>query len=191
MDERMLEKIKNTYKEYDKCITYNHVVRVGKVARQIAKKYDLDENKILLASLLHDVSAIMPAKQMYQIAKQRNMVIDPAEEKYHFLLHQRISRILANEMFGITDEDILSAIECHTTLKKAASDYDKVVFLADKIAWDQEGQPPYYQELLKAVDISLDMGCYYFIKYQLDNKQLLMPHKWLIEAYQELSQKCS
>ena len=43
------------------------------------------------------------------------------------------SRFIAN-IYHIEDEDILSAIECHTTLKKEMNDYDKIIFLADKLA---------------------------------------------------------
>ena len=52
--------------------------------------------------------------------------------------------------FGIEDNEILSAIECHTTLKKNYSDIDLVLFVADKIKWDQEGKPPYLDGLLQA-----------------------------------------
>ena len=85
--------------------------------------------------------------EMYEFAKMRGLEIDPAEEKYHALLHQRVSKIIAQEEFGITDSDILNAIECHTTLRKNASLYDKIIFIADKISWDQKGVPPYYDFL--------------------------------------------
>lgn len=114
------------------------------------------------------------------------MKIDPAEEKYHFLLHQRISKIIAEERFGINDAEILSAVECHTTLKKKAGMYDKVIFIADKILWDQKDFPPYYDILKSKAAESLDDACYYFIRYQFDNGLLLMPHQWLNEAYEEL-----
>jgi len=58
-------------------------------------------------------------------------------------LHQRISKEIAYGYFHIEDEDILSAIKCHTTLKKEINDYNKIIFLADKLAWDQGGIPPY------------------------------------------------
>lgn len=76
----------------------------------------------------------MTPDMMYDLAVKQHFYLDPAEEKYHFLLHQRISTIIANEEFDIKDQDILSAVQCHTTLKKDANDYDKAVFLADKIA---------------------------------------------------------
>lgn len=136
--------------------------------------------------MLHDISAIMAPQEMYETAKSRNMKIDPAEEKYHFLLHQRISKIIAEERFGIIDKEILSAVECHTTLKKNAGMYDKVIFIADKISWDQKDLPPYYDILKSKAAESLDDACYYFIRYQFDNGLLLMPHQWLNEAYEEL-----
>jgi HD superfamily phosphohydrolase YqeK len=146
----------------------------------------LDISKVRLAALLHDISAIMTPQEMYETAKSRNMKIDPAEEKYHFLLHQRISKIIAEERFGIIDKEILSAVECHTTLKKNAGMYDKVIFIADKISWDQKDLPPYYDILKSKAAESLDDACYYFIRYQFDNGLLLMPHQWLNEAYEEL-----
>ena len=86
------------------------------------------------------------------------------------------------------EANILSAIECHTTLKKEINDYNKIIFLADKLAWDQGGIPPYYQQLKNAVNISLDKGCYWFISYQFETHQLLLPHTWLLEAYEKLKQ---
>lgn len=178
--------IKEIYIKYDKEKTYEHVLKVAQTALSLAKLYDVDVNKVKYASLLHDISAIINADQMYEIARKRKMNIDIAEAQYHFLLHQRISKIIANEYFFIEDEDILSAIECHTTLKKDAKDIDKIVFLADKLSWDQEGQPPYYDQVQKAISISLDEGCYVFMKYQFDHQLLLKAHHWLLEAYQQL-----
>lgn len=179
--------IEEFYLSHHKDKIYQHVVSVSKVAKDLALQFNLDTSQCVLASLLHDISGVMTPSQMYQFALDRHFEIDPAEEKYPILLHQRISRIIAQETFHITDEIVLSAIECHTTLKKNSSNIDKVVFLADKIAWDQDGTPPYVEGLKKALDQSLDNGCYYFIKYQLDHQLLLMPHHWLIEAYEQLS----
>lgn len=178
--------IENIYIKYHKEKTYQHVFNVAKNACLLAKQYHVDIDKVKIASLLHDISAIISADKMYEIAEKRQLWIDPAEEKYHFLLHQRISKIIAEEYFHIKDKDILSSIECHTTLKKEANDYDKIVFLADKLSWDQEGIPPYYKELKQAVNHSLDEGCYCYLQYQFDHHLLLMPHGWLLDAYKNL-----
>ncbi len=187
--EKLKNEIKNLYFKYHKESTYRHVYHVSQVARILGKQYHLDIEKLEIAALLHDISAILSHDEMYFYSQQLHLDIDPSEEKYHFLLHQRISKYIAYNYFDIHDQDILDAIECHTTLKKDANEYDKVIFLSDKLAWDQSGIPPYYQGLKKAIAISLDEGCYYFMQYQFDHHQILMPHTWLLEAYHQLQRK--
>lgn len=181
--------IHNLYLKYHKQKTYEHVVNVSKVSVDLAKQFHLDETKCKMAALLHDVSAIMTPQDMYLEILSRHLSIDHAEQKYPFLLHQRVSKIIAEEIFLIHDKDILSAIECHTTLKKDANLYDKVIYIADKIAWDQDGEPPYLLEVIESLKISLDRACYVFMKYQFDNQLLLMPHTWLKEAFSDLKMK--
>ena len=185
----LINLIRNRYLSNHKENTLKHVEEVADTAVWLAKVYHLDSVKVKLAALLHDISAIMTPQDMYELAKMRGLEIDAAEEKYHFLLHQRISRIIAQEDYGINDSDILDAIECHTTLKKNASMYDKVIFIADKISWDQKGVPPYYDILKDKVVESLDKACYFYINYQFENNLLLMPHQWIIEAYGDLSNR--
>jgi len=186
MDHKVIDLIINKYLSNHKENTLRHVKEVADTAVWLAKIYNLDTVKVELAALLHDISATMTPQEMYELATVRGLEIDAAEEKYHFLLHQRISKIIAQEDFDIRDMDILSAIECHTTLKRNASIYDKVIFLADKISWDQKGIPPYYDALKRKVAESLDEACFFYIKYQFDNNLLLMPHQWIIEAYEDL-----
>lgn len=185
----VIDLIKNKYLNSHKENTLRHVEAVADIAVWLAKIYNLDIAKVKLAALLHDISAIMTPQEMYEIAKLRNFEIDPAEEKFHFLLHQKVSKIIAREHFGIRDQDILDAIECHTTLKKNANMYDKVIFIADKISWDQKGVPPYYEVLKSKAEESLDEACYYYIQYQFEHNLLLMPHQWIIEAYEDLKSR--
>lgn len=181
----VIDLIKNKYLNNNKADILNHVEDVASIAVELAKAYNLDIDKIKVAALLHDISGVMTPQEMYGFAKMRGLEIDPAEEKYNALLHQRISRIIAQEEFDITDSNILNAIECHTTLRKNASVYDKVIFIADKISWDQKGVPLCDDLLKSATAESLDEACYLYIKYQFDNNLLVMPHQWLIEAYDD------
>ena len=182
----MINSIKNRYLCNNKEDVLSHVEDVARIAVELAKTYKLDIDKIKLAALLHDISGIMTPQEMYDFAISKGLEIDPAEEKYHALLHQRVSKIIAQEEFDITDSDILDSIECHTTLKKNASIYDKIIFISDKISWDSKGVPS-YDDLLKNTTVeSLNEACYSYIKYQFDNNLLVMPHQWLIEAYDDL-----
>ena len=109
--------------------------------------------------------------------EKRLLIVDDSE------LDRTILRTILEEDFEITDSVILNAIECHTTLRKNASVYDKVIFIADKISWNQKGVPSYVKS---ATIESLNEACYLYIKYQFDNNLLVMPHQWLIEAYEDL-----
>ena len=181
--------IKNLYLGHHKEKTLKHAEEVAETAVRLAEIHHLDPGKTRIAALLHDISAIMTPQEMYGMISERHMPTDPAEEKYHFLLHQRVSRIIAEEQFGIRDEEILDAVECHTTLKKNAGCYDKAVFIADKISWDQEGAPPNYETLKRLAAESLDEACFFYIHDQFENKRLLMPHRWIKEAYSDLRDK--
>lgn len=182
----LIDLIKNKYLSHHKEDVLKHVEDVANIAVELAKAYNLNVAKTKLAALLHDISGIMTPQEMYDFAKMCGLEIDPAEEKHHALLHQRVSKIIAQEEFDINDSDILNAIECHTTLKKNASLYDKIIFIADKMSWDSKGVPS-YNDLLKNASLeSLNIACYSYIKYQFDNNLLVMPHQWIIEAYKDL-----
>ena len=166
--------------------TYIHVANVADRNALISKTYDLDHDKCVIAGLLHDISAIIKPEDMLKYAYENRLEVCEAERKYPFLLHQRLSKICAVEYFNISDEEILSAIECHTTLKKCPSKYEMSLFIADKLAWDREGLPPFYEEVNAALDISLEAACYKYMEYMVDNDMILCPHDNWIEAYEQL-----
>ena len=93
----VIDLIKNRYLSNHKEKTLGHVEDVANTAVWLAKVYNLDIEKVRLAALLYDTSAIMTPQEMYELATVRGLEIDAAEEKYHFLLHQKISKIIAQE----------------------------------------------------------------------------------------------
>ena len=97
---------------------------------------------------------------------------------------------MAKEVFAISNEVILNAVRCHTTLRANASRIDKILFVADKIKWDQQGIPPYLKDILLAIDSSLDEAAYCYLEYLWTSKnQLKVIHPWLREAYFDLKEK--
>lgn len=181
--------IKNILLINGKYNTYIHVSNVAAENVLISKIYDLDHDKCVIAGLLHDISAIIKPEDMLEYANENCFDICEAERKYRFLLHQRLSKICAAEYFNISDEDILSAIECHTTLKKCPSKYDMSLFIADKIAWDRGNVPPFYEDVNAALDISLEAACYKYMEYMVENDMILCPHDNWIAAYEQLKSR--
>ncbi|CEN77586.1 bis(5'-nucleosyl)-tetraphosphatase (symmetrical) YqeK [Paraclostridium sordellii] len=181
--------IKNFLLENDKSKTLKHVIDVANTNSKIAKKYGLDENICIISAYLHDISTVIQPNDMLNYMYENNLFIDEAERKHSFLLHQRISRLIVKDFLGIDDELILSAIECHTTLKQNPSKYDMALFIADKISWDQEGVPPFYDIVIENLSISLEKACLSYINYIIDNNMILYPHSWIIEGKEYLNKE--
>lgn len=182
--------LKNEIKQYlvsKNCEkTYYHCMEVGEYAYQLGEKYLTSPEKVSIAGYLHDISAIYPNNQRISVAQKYGIELNEAEIAFPMIIHQKISKSIAKMDFGIEDNEILSAIECHTTLKKNYSDIDLVLFVADKIKWDQEGKPPYLDGLLQALNCSLENAAYFYIDYILKH-DIKVVHPWLWDAYNQLN----
>ena len=182
--------LKNEIKQYlvsKNCEkTYYHCMEVGEYAYQLGEKYLTSPEKVSIAGYLHDISAIYPNNQRISVAQKYGIELNEAEMAFPMIIHQKISKSIAKMDFGIEDNEILSAIECHTTLKKNYSDIDLVLFVADKIKWDQEGKPPYLDGLLQALNCSLENAAYFYIDYILKH-DIKVVHPWLWDSYNQLN----
>ena len=168
--------VRNLLECNGKGATYAHVSDVAEANADIAARFGLNAASCRTAALLHDISAVMKPQDMLDYAKQNRLELCEAELRFPFLLHQRISRIIAEEYFGVADGMVLSAIECHTTLRPHASMQDMALFIADKIAWDQPGVPPFDEAVRAALDQSLEQACLEYMTYMVDNDKILYPH---------------
>jgi predicted HD superfamily hydrolase involved in NAD metabolism len=160
-----------------------HVRAVALEARNLAERFGLDANAAELAGILHDIAVIVPNAERIALSRALELPVFPEEVQVPMILHQQHGKVFARDLFGILDERVLSAIECHTTLKANSSQLDRVVFLADKISWDQPGIPPYLNDLLAALEHGLNAGTRFFLEYLISSPNLLVVHPWLQEAH--------
>lgn len=102
-----MKEIKELYLKHRCQATYDHVVKVAIVASKLVKKYQLDTKKCYLASLLHDISAIITPDQMYQIARHRQLkMIQPKKniifyyiKEFHGLLPKNILKLMMKRFY--------------------------------------------------------------------------------------------
>lgn len=168
--------------------TADHCTRVAMKAGELALSFEEDAALAETAGYLHDISAVIPPQLRMAYARLWNLAILSEEERFPMIIHQKLSAEMAHKLFGITDLKVLSAIGCHTTLKARSTNFDKILFLADKIEWDQTGKPPYLDGLLKALNQSLNDGILFYINDLWQQRHNLpVIHPWLIEAYEELN----
>lgn len=181
--------IKSFLLKYNKELTYKHSIWVAKEARKIAITYHVNEEKAVIAGYLHDISAIFPNEDRVAVAEEFGIEILQEEREFPMIIHQKLSKIIAKEIFKVDDEEILNAICCHTTLRKHATKMDLVLFVADKIEWDQNGAPPYLVEVKKELEKSLEHAAFAYISYLWDRKDTLkVIHPWLEDAYWQLKE---
>lgn len=174
--------VNNFLLQNNKKKTLEHVIDVANTNKEIALRYNLDEKICIISGYLHDISTVVHPNDMLNYMIENNLFVDESERKYPFILHQRISKLIAKNLFNIDDKTILSAIECHSTLKSNPSKYDMALFIADKLSWDKEGTPPFYDEVSANLSYFLEKACLSYINYIIDNNMILHPHSWIIAS---------
>jgi len=111
---------------------YLHSLGTSECARELAKKYGLDEEKAYIAGLLHDAAKCFSNEKLLEII-DKNLQVEKSELQNYKTLHAPVSAYIAERDFGVTDKEILSAIRWHTLGKIDMTDFEKIIFLADKI----------------------------------------------------------
>jgi HD superfamily phosphohydrolase YqeK len=128
----------------------------------------------------------VPLNQAVDAAAEYSIDVLEEERTAPGLLHQKLSKVMAAEAFGIRDSIVLKAIECHTTLKADANDIELILFVADKLTMDAPDSKPVIAGILKGLDQSLAHAAFSYINYSLENRDtLIVLHPWMLEAYED------
>ena len=167
--------------------TAQHCGAVAAEACRIAALVGADPDAAEDAGWLHDISVIIPNDQRAVLAEQLGIEVLPEETIFPMIIHQKLSAVLARDIFQIEDPAILSAVGCHTTLKAGATILDKALFVADKLAWDQPGHAPFHDDMRAALGRSLDQAALVYLRYLWEQRaRLKVLHPWAQAAYVEL-----
>lgn len=110
---------------------YAHVLRVTRLAAQLARAHREDVPRVTTAGLLHDLARLYSAAQLVAGCEARGMPIDAFERANPVVLHARLGAELARERYGVTDPAVLGAIRKHTVAAPQMSRLDCIVYLAD------------------------------------------------------------
>jgi predicted HD superfamily hydrolase involved in NAD metabolism len=164
-----------------------HGLQVGAQAHILAERFNVMPARAELGGWLHDIGRIVPLAFYLAAAQIWEVDVLPAEEQDRRLLHQKFSVVIARDVFQVTDEGVLSAIGCHTTMKPAMSPLDKVVFLADKLTWDGSTPPRYVEQIqvsleqTHSLDAALHVYCRAFWEWA-QQRPMFVPHPWFLEV---------
>ena len=133
--EKMLYKLKKTLDSQ----RYQHTLGVEETAREMAVRFGADEEKAALAGLLHDCAKCLPLSQMVKAAKDAE--IDPVMKESKALMHSVAGMCMARSVYGVEDEEVLSAIRWHTTGHAGMTTLEKIIYLADMIEPNRKPYP--------------------------------------------------
>lgn len=132
---------------------YQHTLNVRRMAVKLAKRWGADPEKAALAALLHDTAKELPREEMLQILNDNAIMAKNAQNRPSPVWHGICAAILAQTQWGVEDEEVLSAIRCHTTGKPGMSLLDEIVFLADMTSAERDYPEVDYLRKLEKEDI--------------------------------------
>lgn len=167
-------KSRNLYSEFflcvDKAATYLdakrlvHSKNTALVALSLNRNFcpKIDEDKVLLAGLLHDVG------KMYDKTELPKKIINaiPSDSIGTPVQHQFVSAEIVKNDFHISDEDVLNAIRFHTTGRENMSQFEKLIYVSDLISYERNFQG--VESLRKAVYNDFEKGFITCLTYSRD-----------------------
>ena len=127
--EKITEKLHKTLNEH----RFFHTLGVSFTAQALAMKYGADIKKAGIAGLLHDCAKAYKSDELLKMCEDYSIPIKDVEREFPALLHAKVGAYLAKTEYGVTDEEILDAIVCHTTGKPGMNTLEKVIYVADFI----------------------------------------------------------
>lgn len=127
---------------------YIHTLGTAECAKELANKFNLNSEKAYMAGLLHDCAKCFSNEKLLDIIHQ-HLNVEECEMLNYKTLHAPVSAYIAEKEFQIDDKEILSAIRWHTLGKLDMTDFEKIVFLADKI--EPNTRDKEYSDKIKAL----------------------------------------
>lgn len=110
---------------------FQHSLGVCDMALKLNKMHNLnvDENKIICASLLHDYAKFNTKEEIKEVCSFYGVEFD--EKASHKLWHGFYGPLFIKKELGIEDKEILDAVYYHTTGRSNMSDLEKLIYISD------------------------------------------------------------
>ena len=164
---------------------FYHSQCVAAEAEKLARRYGADPEKARLCGILHDVMKDTPPQEQLKILEKSGIILTVAQRRNRKLWHALSGAAYLRDALGIADQEILGAVECHTSGKGGMSLLDKVLFVADYISADRDY--PGVEELRVTAYRSLEEAMVEGIRFTVDELmgQELRVGAESIEAYND------
>lgn len=142
---------------------YQHTLGVMYTCAALAMVHGVDLGKAQTAGLLHDCAKCIPNEKKLKLCKKHEIPVTPFEKENPFLIHAKLGAYLARKKYKVEDEEILSAIRCHTTGKEAMTALEQILFIADYIE-PTRSTAPHLERLRRLAFQDLDQCTYEILR---------------------------
>lgn len=159
-------------KENVKQKRYEHSVRVAQMCARLCRQFGIDENLGYLEGISHDMCKDMSDEELIEISKRNKTPIIQYELEHPKILHGRAASVLLKEKFGINNQDILQAVEVHTSGKIGMCDLAKILFIADKIEPGRPQSTEEYRHNLLEMNLEKMFYTVLYESYEFINKKV-------------------
>ncbi len=155
----MKERLKETLNPH----RYEHTLGVAYTAMCLAMKYEVDLKSAEIAGLLHDSAKCIPDSEKIVLCEQNAIAITDIEREQPHLLHAKLGAFVAQRDYGVTEQEILSAIVKHTTGSERMTILEKIIYVADYIEPGRD-KAKNLKEIRKTAFEDIDEAVYMIMK---------------------------
>lgn len=146
---------------------YAHSLCVADEARRLAERYGADADRAYLAGLVHDVLKNTPPEEQRRIAEALGVTLDAVEQSAPSLWHARIGAAFLEQVLGIADKEVISAVRYHTTGRADMTLLEEIVFVADLTAVGRDYAD--VETVRRLADSSLDAAAEYILRWLIQD----------------------
>ena len=107
-----------------------HVLGCRDTAVALAKRWSADVNDAARAGILHDITKAIDGPLQLTLCDAYGKLLDDFSKRYPRTLHALTGSMVAQRIFG-ENENVVSAIEFHTTGRANMSLLEKIIYVAD------------------------------------------------------------
>ena len=136
----------------------DHVLRVVTEARRLAGRYDVDEERAVLAALGHDLARALAPDDLLRQAQEAGLDVTDIGRSQPILLHGRLGAHIMADRFGIEDREALDAARYHTTARAGMSALERLIFVADKTEPGKADRDPVLAGARRLADEGLEQA---------------------------------
>ncbi len=124
--------VKEYFSFHNRIDVYKHTLDVVEELNYLRNLTGHIEDGSLIACYCHDLGQIVEKEDVVSFCQDNDISLLEGEKRMPSIVHQKVSRFLAEKVFKISNLEILDAIRYHTTSRKNPRNIEVEVFLPIK-----------------------------------------------------------